>query len=578
MSYTLFGERYFATRERLADVMRGIAGLATETGTDLNGHLPQAEMAKEEQGLGDPFLFVVCGEVNSGKSTLINGLFGHDISRVSPLPETNRVLRYQYGNPARDIEAAPLLEERHRPLGFLRDFHLIDTPGTNSTVQGHQEITASLLPAADLIFFVFSVTNPWEAATWNAICKLPPECLKRAVLIIQQADQRAAIDLQVIHGHMVDLAVKRIGHALPIFAVSGKTAWEAKRATPFARERFKASGYPELESYISSQICLSPPRRRALETWRRQSASALNAVEDHVERQTRALQIQSRFLDTIEREIGDIREKFVDRLPRHLTDVAEVFENEAIWVTKRLHKRLGAIRSFFRLLAGDRTGQEMETIFVERLQSAVEAVAEKDGVEVVEFCRNHWTELGGRVKDAMAVDLANSAPPDELLATAKKRFVLRLGRAAREGIDNLKVRNQLDKDLRRRNLALKSFTASMLLLTTAGATCGALGIPWAPGILCSLAGLFLIGGVLTARVTRKAITGEFQKRLLDTCGGFASTLRSDYEEALRIVFQDYATSLTAVRTHLAREKIAIEPRLKRWQELFLTLKAIEQDL
>lgn len=578
MSYTLFGERYFATRERLADVMHGIADLAAATGADLNGHLPLAEMAKEEKGLGEPFLFVVCGEVNSGKSTLINGLFGHDICRVSPLPETNRVLRYQYGNPARDVDAAPLLEERHRPLGFLRDFHLIDTPGTNSTVQGHQEITARLLPSADLIFFVFPVTNPWEAATWNFISKVPPECLNRAVFIIQQADQREAIDLQVIHGHMVDLAVKRIGHALPIFAISGKTAWEAKCATPFAKERFKASGYPELEHFISSQICQSPTRRRALETWRRQSATALSAVDDHIERQTRALQTQGRFLDTIEREIGDIREKFVNRLPRHLTDVAEVFENEANWVTKRLRKRLGAIRSFCRLVAGDRIGQEMEAVFVERLQSAVEAVAEKDGVEVVEFCRNHWTELGERVKEAMAVDLGGSGPVDETLATSKKRFVMRLGRAAREGIGNLKVRNQLDKDLRRRNLALKSFASSTLLLITVGASCGALGVTWAAGIFCGLAGLFLIGGVLTAHVTRKAITGEFQKRLLDTCGGFASTLRSDYEEALRIVFQDYATSLTAVKTHLAREKIAIEPRLKRWQELFLTLKAIEQEL
>ena len=178
----------------------------------------------------------------------------------------------------------------------------------------------------------------------------------------------------------------------------------------------------------------------------------------------------------------------------------------------------------------------------------------------------------------MAVDLGSSGPLEETLAAARTRFVLSLGRAARQGIGNLKVRNQLDKDTRRRNLALKSFTFMMLLLTTAGASCGALGVPWAPAILCGLAAVFLIGGILTAIITRKSITAEFQKRLLDTCGGFASTLRSDYEEALRVVFQDYASSLNAVRAHLAREKMAIEPRLKRWQELFLTLKAIEQDL
>ncbi len=104
-----------------------------------------------------------------------------------------------------------MLEERHRPIGFLRDFNLIDTPGTNSIVQGHQEITARFLPSADLILFVFPVTNPWGAATWNFISELTPECLQRVVFIIQQADQREAIDLSVIQGHMKDLSNKRIG-------------------------------------------------------------------------------------------------------------------------------------------------------------------------------------------------------------------------------------------------------------------------------------------------------------------------------------------------------------------------------
>jgi hypothetical protein len=220
----------------------------------------------------------------------------------------------------------------------------------------------------------------------------------------------------------------------------------------------------------------------------------------------------------------------------------------------------------------------METVFIERLQSAVEAVAEKDGAEVVDACGDHWDDLGLRVKEAMGIDIVTDEPIEEILAAAKKRFVTRLGRAARQGIGNLKVRNQLDKELRRRNLALKSFIFMTLVLTIAGATCGALAVPWLPAILCGIAALFLSGGILTAWATRKSISRDFQQRLLDTCGAFASTLHSDYEEALRIVFRDYAAALTQVRTHLAREKLAIEPRLKRWQELFLTLKAIEQEL
>ena len=571
----MFGERYFATRERLSDVMHGIAGLALETATDLKGSLPLEDI---QTRLGHPFLFVVAGEVNAGKSTLINGLFGHDLCRTNVLPETDRVLCYQYGNPSRDIEISPLHHQRHRPLEFLRDFILVDTPGTNSSVRDHQPITARFLPAADLIFFVFPVTNPWGASTWNLISELAPENLQQAVLIIQQTDLREPADISVIRGHMEDLAMKRLGRVLPIFAVSGKLAREAKRATPVARELLTASGYPELETFITRNICESPQRKNSIETWRSQAAAALRAVEDHIENQNHALNNHGRFLDTIEREIDDIRERFVVRLPRHLAGVAEVFETEAVWISKRLRRKLGVIPSFFRLFVGDRAGPAIEAIFIERLQATVEAVAEKDGSEVVEFCRSHWNELGERVKEAMAVDLGTAAPLDATLAAAKTRFVQCLGRAARQGIGNLKVRNQLDKDLRRRNRALKSFAFMTLLLTAAGATCGALGIPWLPLIFCSLAALFLTGGVLTTWVTRRAIIAEFQKRLLDTCGGFASTLRSDYEEALRIVFRDYASSLNAVRSHLVNEKQAIEPRLKRWQELFLTLKALEQDL
>ena len=575
MSESLFGERYFATRERLADVMRGIADLAGETHTDLQALLPQEALNPE---LRNPLLFVVCGEVNAGKSSLINGLFGRDLCRVNILPETHRVLFYQYGSPARDVEVVPLLEERFRPIDFLKKFSIIDTPGTNSAVQGHQEITARFLPAADFILFVFPVTNPWAAATWDAISRVPQECLSRVVLIIQQSDQRDPADIQVILGHMADLAMKRIGQVPPIFAVSGKLAYDSKQSSPFRMDKLKASGILAIEDFISETICQSPSRRQALEVWRGKAAAALRLIEDRIEDQTRSLNTQSRFIEQVEREIDQIREQFVKRLPTHLAGVAEVFETEGIWVTRLLRKRLRALPSLLRLFTGDRTGSEMETVFIDRLQAAVEAVAEKDGGEVVNACEDHWEDLGARVKQAMGIDLNAADPIDETLALAKNRFVTRLGRAACQGIGSLKVRNQLDKELRRRNLALKSFLSVALVLIITGASCGALGVPWLPGILCGVALLFLTGGILAAWATRNAISRDFQERLLDTCGAFASTLPADYEEALRVVFRDYAVSINNVRTHLAHEKLAIEPRLKRWKDLFLTLKAIEQEL
>jgi hypothetical protein len=563
----MFGERYFATRERLANLVHGILSLAAENGADSVASLSQADLESE---LRAPVSFIACGEVNSGKSTLLNALCGHPICPTGVLPVTDRFLRYRFGNPERDTPAAQLLEEKFRSIGFLEDVVLVDTPGTNSGVPGHPELLADLAAEADLVLCVLPVSNPWSAATWDFISRLPSEVRERAVLVIQQADLREQGDLDVIRGHMADLSLKKLGRELPTFAVSAKLACEAGC--------LQASGLPALVDFISGAICDSAPRRALLESWRARAAAVLRAVEDHIDDQNRAINRHGRFIDGIEREIEDMRGQFVARLSRHLENVAAVFETEAVGVSRMLHRRLGAIASMLRLFTIDRTGLQMEAVFIERLGETVDAVAEKDGGEVADACAEHWQELGGRIQESMGIPLESSEPIEQMLATARQRFIRRLGGAAREGIGSLKVRTRLDKDLRARNTALRSFVVMTLVLTTAGATCGALGVRWLPAVFCGLAALFLTGGAVVAWITRRIITRDFRERLLKTCGTFASTLHSDYEDALRAVFHDYASALGGLRTHLAREKLAIEPRLKRWQELFLTLKATEQDM
>ncbi|WP_411827279.1 dynamin family protein [Luteolibacter sp. AS25] len=575
MSQLNFGERYFATRERIAHVVAGIHELARNTGTDLGDSLSNTAFQKD---LATPFLFVVCGEVNAGKSSLINGLFGRELCKVNILPETDRVVWYRHGAPPRDVQATDSLEERYRPIEFLRDFNLVDTPGTNSIVKGHQEITERFLPAADLLLFVFPVTNPWGAATWNLISRIPEECHKRVAFIVQQADQRDESDIKIILQHMADLSMKRIGVVPQIFAVSGKMAFEAKTQGAFGEKDYKKSGFPALEEFISRRVCDSPERRASLQIWRTQASSALTQIENRIEDQTKNLSDQNVFLASLETEIDTMRESLVTRLPHHLAKVAETFETEAIWVTKTLKKWLKLPPSVFRIFVGDKIGTQTESLFIDRLRNAVETVAESDGKDVVSACQDHWDGLGIRVKDAIGTNIDDTEPVPEKLEQARKRFVQRIGRAAHHAIGNLHVRKDLERELRRRNLALKSFTATTLLFFILGAICGIFGFDWLPWLFCGIAGIFLLGGATIAVITKVKIARDFQSSLLDTCGSFAETLRTDYEEALRIFFQDYTTCLNSIRKHLAKEKIAVEPKLARWHELFLTLKSIEQDI
>lgn len=574
MSQLNFGERYFTARERISQVFKGIAKLARDTATDLGASITDDTFAKEP---GTPFLFVVCGEVNAGKSSLLNGLFGTELCKVNNLPETEKVTFYRYAAEAHETVAEPLLVEHCLPIDFLKDFNLVDTPGTNSIAKDHHKITERFLLTAELILFVFPVTNPWGSATWQMISELPKECHSRIAFIIQQADQREEADLKVIIEHMADLSMKRIGAVPQIFAVSGKMAFEAKRSRTSGEREYGKSGFPALEQYISHHVCDSTERRKALHAWRNNASTALLKIEHRIEAQSELLNDQNRFLASIEDEIDAMRERLVSRLPQHLGGVAVVFETEAVWVTRSLQKWLGIARSVFRIFVGDHTGSDTEALFIERLRIAVEAVAESDGADVVAACHSHWDELGIRVREEIGMGVDEQEPINEKLEQARIRFVQRIGRAAHQAIGNLHVRKELERELRRRNLALKSFTASTLILLILGSICGIVGVPWMSGIFCGIALIFILGGVVIAMITRLKISRDFQNSLLDTCGAFAETLRTDYEDALRIFFQEYTICLNSIRKHIARQKLAIEPKLARWHGLFLTLKSIEQD-
>ncbi|MCB1087864.1 MAG: dynamin family protein, partial [Verrucomicrobiae bacterium] len=80
--------------------------------------------------LKDPFLFVVVGEVNAGKSTMLNALFGSDFCSSGVLPTTDRIHFFKHGKEAHEFEVSDTLMEIYRPDEFLKDFNIVDTPGT----------------------------------------------------------------------------------------------------------------------------------------------------------------------------------------------------------------------------------------------------------------------------------------------------------------------------------------------------------------------------------------------------------------------------------------------------------------
>jgi predicted GTPase len=103
----------------------------------------------------EPLLFVVVGEVKAGKSTLLNALFGQDFCKVDVLPATDRIYIFKYASHEEMVDISAQVTERYQPIGFLQDFNIVDTPGTNTMVAEHQTITENFIPGPTSFFLSF---------------------------------------------------------------------------------------------------------------------------------------------------------------------------------------------------------------------------------------------------------------------------------------------------------------------------------------------------------------------------------------------------------------------------------------
>src|SRR6476469_2622833 len=139
----MIADTYLQLRAELETALAGLLKLSVEMGQDVSRSDTVHGLLKD---IREPLLFVVIGEGKAGKSSLLNGLFGQEFAKVDVLPATDKVYIFRYDDEERSVEVSPQLTERYQPIPFLRDFNVVDTPGTNTMVPQHQTITETFIP------------------------------------------------------------------------------------------------------------------------------------------------------------------------------------------------------------------------------------------------------------------------------------------------------------------------------------------------------------------------------------------------------------------------------------------------
>jgi ribosome biogenesis GTPase A len=205
------------------DQLLGFIRQGQQLATVLGEPALSAEIDQLSASALKPFLFVVVGEVKSGKSSLINALLEAPVCAVDSAPCTTRVQEISYAEEESRTEVSEFEEHLHLPHAILRHIAIVDTPGTNSIIREHQRITENYIPQSDLVLFVFFAKNPYTGSAWDFLRYIKHDWQRNTLFVLQQADLLPSDERKRTEEHIREQLIQDGIENPVVFAVSVKT-------------------------------------------------------------------------------------------------------------------------------------------------------------------------------------------------------------------------------------------------------------------------------------------------------------------------------------------------------------------
>jgi len=206
-------------------------------------------------------LFVIVGEVKSGKSSFVNALLGEEVCQVAPDPCTACIQELVYGDERTKTTLGDNWERITLPKKVLMEISIVDTPGTNSIIRNHSLITENYIPQSDLVIFVFPAKNPHTATAWDLLTFVRKDWHRKIVFVLQQADLTTQRELATNQERLKQYARERGVQNPMVFTVSAK--WES--------EGQAYSGFTEFREFLRNTV-------QTGEVWRMKVEGARDTV------------------------------------------------------------------------------------------------------------------------------------------------------------------------------------------------------------------------------------------------------------------------------------------------------------
>lgn len=553
-------ERQLAEGRAVLGDLRAVLASVPATADDA------AALAASIRQLDDFFLIVVVGEFNAGKSAFVNALLGLRVLEEGVTPTTAQIHLVRYGDRVSAETTASGLRVVTAPADFLRDIHIVDTPGTNAIIREHEQLTTDFVPRSDFVLFVTSADRPFTE-TERAFIEAIREWGKKIVIVVNKVDIfGTAAELDQVLAFVRDGAARLLGVEPEIFPVSARLAWRAKNGEPglWADSRFEP-----LERYVHDTLDEAGRFRLKLANPLGVGEALARRYAELAAERLRLLGDDTGALDDVERQLRVYR----DDLQRGFELRMKAVDNVLLQMEVRGHDyfentlRVGRVMD---LLNRARVQKEFEDTVVadaplqieRRVTEIIDWLVEQDFRQwraVTEALASRQREHGARVLGAADV---GSFDQD------RTRLLDSVGRGAQRVVDTYDRRREaqdIADGARNAVAATAAVGASALGLGAVVAAAATTAAADVTGIL--MAGVVAALGLLIIPAKRRRARAEIRDKMAGLRERLSTALHAEFEGAVERSCQRFADAVAPYSRFVRAEQ-------GRWEDLGTSLAAL----
>src|SRR6202048_3568245 len=536
----MVGEKYLELRSKLSTSLGSLASLAQQVAAP-DETLHNLENLTNQ--LHQPFLFVVVGEVKAGKSSMLNALFGRDFCKVDVLPATDRIYVFKYGD-EHDVQVSEHVTARYRPIDFLKDFNIVDTPGTNTIVANHQDITENFVPMADLIVFVFSVTNPWGGSAWDFLRLIGHQWKKNIVFVIQQSDLREPDEVASIAKHLDQTILQILGSSCPIFAVSAKKAFLAKTSREANVDSlWSESNFGPLEDWITKTVSQSEERGGKLRSVAQTAQVVAGGLRARLQGSLEILKCDQGKLASIGGTYASRKAQTERQIGGFIREIEQAYDACRERGEKVLEERLTLGKTFKMVFSGARWEKDFQGQVETELKKEIEIKIEHALTLLESDLRSIWQDLQEKVEVQFGSGKKQVRAVTPGFLSQRQVILQRLQLTLLEQMSDSKIKEQLH--------SLFGETARWLRVPTGVAAAGGIAAVIAAlthtallDVTGTVAGLAALTGTIYAVWRRRKILHQYRDQMNEKRGELARAVEVQLTHAIDGFYQEVGHTFT----------------------------------